>query len=53
MLEDHGFMDDSKECMNCEGIDVGLYPPAPQQYIVMNCKDCESEEDDLYNLTYV
>ena len=41
MLEDHGFMDDSKECMNCESIDVGLYLPAPQQYIVMNCKDCE------------
>ena len=46
LLENHGFIDDSEECMNCESIDVGLYLPAPQQYIVMNCRDCESEEED-------
>ena len=46
MIVDHGFLDDSKECINCESIEVGLYIPMPQQYIFMNCKDCEREEEE-------
>jgi hypothetical protein len=46
MIVNHGFLDDSKECMNCESLEVVLYLPVPQQYIFMNCKDCEHEEEE-------
>ena len=46
MIEDHDFLDDSNECMNCESVEVGLYLPVPRQYIFMNCKSCEREEEE-------
>ena len=55
MIEEHGFLDDSDKCMNCESTEVGLYLPVPQQYVFMNCIDCQREEDEdhKYNLTCV
>ena len=46
MIKRHGFTDDSNECMNCESTEVGLYLPMPKQYISMNSKDCEHEEEE-------
>ena len=55
MMNHHSFTDDSNEWMTCESIEVGLYLQMPKQYVSMNCKDCEHEEEenDLYTLTCV
>ena len=47
------FLDVSDKCMNCESTKVGLYLPVSQQYLFMNCIDCQREEDEYhkYKLT--
>ena len=41
MIKENVFLDYSDKCMNCESTEVGLYIPVPQQYVFMNCIDCQ------------
>jgi hypothetical protein len=47
LIEQHGFSDDSNECMNCESTEVGLYRAMPFQSVCMNCKNCELLEANM------
>ena len=47
LIEQHGFSDESNECMNCESSEVGLYRAMPFQAVCMNCKDCELLEANM------
>ena len=47
LIEQHGFSDNSNECMNCESTEVGLYRAMPFQAVCMNCKDCELLEANM------
>ena len=47
LIEQHGFLDQSNECMNCEFSEVGLYRAMPFQAVCMNCKDCELLEANM------
>ena len=47
LIEQHGFLDDSNECMNCESTEVGLYRAMPFQSVCMNCKHCELLESNM------
>ena len=40
MIEQHGFLDDSNECMHCESTQLGNYTPVPSQQIFMECTNC-------------
>ena len=40
MIEQHGFLDDSNECMHCESTQLGNYTPVPSQKIFMECTNC-------------
>ena len=42
MLEQHGFVQDSTVCLQCESPGpLGYYTPVPDQLIYMICKECE------------
>ena len=47
MIKQHGFEDNSDNCMNCEGTEVGLYRPMPFQAVHMNCVECEILEAEM------
>ena len=47
LIEQHGFSDESIECMNCESTEVGLYRAMPFQSVCMNCKNCELLEANM------